>query len=321
MTPSDTLNFAPEQVIFNEGDKSDGIYLIQEGEIEVYHIRENMPIVLGKLVAGEVLGTLTIFSNDTRKASARALTQSTLIFYQNSGMAESFKNLPGWCQAVIKDALRRLSHVNNLLTETKVNEKKLLRVIGTSHHHSAQLAFLLSSFVKKNSLKNDVNVAIYPTSDFLVYAEKILNKDFKYLEKIYKAFIECGLIKEVDDKKYGTILLNPNEGMIHDFAIFSIDVVKKGLNFFVPKKFHPWMSALTRISRKNNNLEKFKRSDLSLLIQTELGRQDGESLLTQMLDYKIITEQNGEITFSALKLHKTVVFESLVRLIKDIKPS
>jgi hypothetical protein len=321
MTAPDTLSFAPEQVIFNEGDKSDGIYLIQEGEIEVYRIRENIPIVLGKLVAGEVLGTLTIFSNETRKASARALKQTTLVFYQNSGMSESFKNLPGWCQAVIKDALRRLNHVNNLLTETKIHEKNLLRSIGTSHHHSAQLAFLLSSFVKKNSLKNDVNVSIFQTSDFLIYAEKILNKDFNYLEKMYKAFIECGLVKEVNDKKFGTILVNPNDAMIHDFAVFSIEVVKKGLNFFTPKKFHPWMSALTRISRKNNNLEKFKRADLALLLQTEVGRQDGESLLTQMLDYKIITEQNGEINFSTLKLHKSVIFESLVRIIKDIKPS
>jgi hypothetical protein len=221
----------------------------------------------------------------------------------------------------MKDAIERLKHVNDLLISTKLNEKNLLRTVGTSHHHCTQLAYLLAAFIRKSSLMNDANESIFQIKDFLVQAENILMKKFSYLERMYNAFVSCGLIKELDDKKYGKILLKPNILLIEEYAVYSINLYKKGTPVFVSKKFHPWMSALTRSSRKNNNLEKFKRADLALLLQTEVGRQDGESLLTQMLDHKIIAEQNGEITFSVLKLHKAVVFESLVRSIKDIKPA
>ena len=316
----ETLTFSPKQIIFNEGDSTNGIYHVQEGEIEIYRIRENTEVTLGTLKAGDVLGTITLFSREPRTATARAITQTVAIFYQNEGLSEAFKALPVWSQAVMKDAISRLKHVNELLISTKLNEKNLLRNIGTSHHHSAQLANLLATLSRKASIKNDLNVSILVTTDFLTLAENILMKRFQYLESIYKAFNDCGLIKEVDDKKYGKIISNPNPQLLEDFAVFSMNVFKKGTNLFVPKKYHPWMSALARISRKNNNQNKFKRQEIAILLQTDLGRQDGEVMIADMIQNEIIHEENEMISFTPLKLQKTVVFESLCRIIKEIKP-
>lgn len=316
----ETLTFAPKQIIFNEGDATNGIYHVQEGEIEIFRIRENTEVTLGTLKAGDVLGTITLFSQEPRTATARATTQTVAVFYQNEGLGEAFKALPVWSQAVIKDAIGRLKHVNELLIAAKLNEKNLLRNIGTSHHHSAQLANLLAIFARKATIKNDLNIPILVTTDFLTIAENILMKRFQYLENIYKAFNECGLIKEVEDKKYGRIINNPNPQILEDFAVFSLNVVKKGTNLFIPKKYHPWMSSLARISKKNNNQNKFKRAEIAILLQTDLGRQDGEVLIADMLQNEIIKEENEYITYTPLKLQKTVVFESLCRIIKEIKP-
>ncbi len=316
----ETLTFAPKQIIFNEGDQTNGIYHVQEGEIEIFRIRENTEVILGTLKAGDVLGTITLFSREPRTATARAVTQTVAIFYQNDGLAEAFKTLPGWSQAVMKDAINRLKHVNDLLIATKLNEKNLLRNIGTSHHHSAQLASLLASFARKACIMNDLNVPILQMNDFLTLAENILMKKFSYLENIYKAFIDCGLIKEIEDKKYGKILSNPNPQILEDYSLFPINVVKKGTNLFTPKKYHPWMSSLARISRKNNNQNKFKKSEIAILLQTDLGRQDGEVMIADLVQNEIIEEANDFIQFVPTKLQKTVVFESLSRIIKDIKP-
>ncbi len=316
----ETLTFSPQQIIFHEGDATNGIFHVQEGQIEIFRIRENTEVVLGTLKPGDVLGTITLFSKEARTATARAVTQTVAIFYQSEGLSEEFKTLPGWSQALIKDAIGRLKHVNDLLISSKLSEKNLLRNIGTSHHHCAQLSYLLASFVRKASIMNDSNIPIFPTKDFIVQAECILMKKYSYLENMYKAFIDCGLIKEIDDKKYGKILLKPNGALIEEYAIFSLNVVKKGTNFFIPKKYHPWMSAIARISRKNNNLEKFKREELVPLLQSDLGRQDGEVLISDLVQNEIIEEKEGHILFSSSKLQKTVVFESLSRIIKDIKP-
>ena len=316
----ETLTFAPKQIIFNEGDETNGIFHVQEGQIEIFRVRENTEVILGTLKPGDVLGTITLFSKEPRTATARAVTQTVAVFYQSEGLSEAFKALPGWSQALIKDAIGRLKHVNDLLISTKLNEKNLLRNIGTSHHHCAQLAYLLASFIRKATVMNDSNIPIYPTKDFITQAECILMKKFNYLESMYKAFIDCGLIKELDDKKYGKILVKPNAALIEEYAVFSLNVVKKGTNFFIPKKYHPWMTALARISRKNNNLEKFKREEIALLLQSDLGRQDGEVLIADLVQNEIIEEKDGLISFISSKLQKTVVFESLSRIIKDIKP-
>ncbi len=316
----ETLTFAPKQIIFNEGDATNGIYHVQEGEIEIFRLRENTEITLGTLKAGDVLGTITLFSKEPRTATARAITQTVAVFYQNEGLSEAFKSLPVWSQAVMKDAISRLKHVNELLISTKLNEKNLLRNIGTSHHHSAQLANLLAAFARKATIKNDLDMNILVTTDFLTIAENILQKKFQYLESIYKAFNDCGLIKEVEDKKYGKIINNPSAQLLEDFATFSLNVFKKGSNLFVPKKYHPWMSALARISRKNNNQNKFKRAEIAILLQTDLGRQDGEVLIADMIQNEIVKEESDMISFTPIKLQKTVVFESLCRIIKEIKP-
>ena len=316
----ETLTFAPKQIIFSEGDETNGIYHVQEGEIEIFRIRENTEVILGTLKSGDVLGTITLFSREARTATARAVKQTVAIFYQNEGLGEAFKTLPGWSQAVMKDAIYRLKHVNDLLIATKLNEKNLLRNIGTSHHHSAQLANLLASYTRKACVMNDLNIPILQMNDFLTLAENILMKKYSYLENIYKSFIDCGLIKEIQDKKYGKILSNPNSQILVEFANFSINVVKKGSNLFTPKKYHPWMSSLARISRKNNNQNKFNRGELAILLQTDLGRQDGEVLISELVQNNIIEENAEFINFIPTKLQKTVVFESLSRIIKDIKP-
>ncbi|APJ03801.1 Crp/Fnr family transcriptional regulator [Silvanigrella aquatica] len=316
----ETLTFAPMQIIFNEGDATNGIYHVQEGQIEIYRVRENTEVVLGTLNPGDVLGTITLFSKEPRTASARAITGTTAIFYQSEGLSEAFKTLPGWCQAVMKDAIGRLKHVNELLVTTKLSEKNLIRNIGTSHHHCAQLSYLLAALIRKGTIMNDSNEPIFLTNDFLTQAENILMKKYSYLESMYKAFVDCGLVKEINDKKYGKILVKPNAALLEEYAVFSINIFKKGTTVFVSKKFHPWMSTLARISRKNNNQNTFKREEIALLLQSELGRQDGEVMIADMILNHILEEKNNQVTFIPNKLQKTVVFESLSRIIKDIKP-
>ncbi|BBH53245.1 Crp/Fnr family transcriptional regulator [Fluviispira sanaruensis] len=314
----DTLTFAPQQIIFNEGEESNGIYLIQEGIVEIFRVREGTEVNLGTLKQNDVLGTLTVLSKEPRTASARATAKCTVLFFQSQGLKESFKEIPLWSQAVIKDAIGRVKHVNELLIEAKLNEKKLLRTVGSSHHHSAQLAYLLASLVRKGAILNDTQVSIFPTKDFITCAELILMKKYNYLEQIFKAFNECGLIKEMDDKKYGKILMKPNPGLMEEFAAFSLNIAKKGSLTFLSQKFYPWMSAVARISKKNNNQENFKRADLALLLQTELGREDGEFIVSELIQHGILSEKDNIVNFSTNKLQKTVVFESLSRILKDI---
>ena len=73
------VRLEPGQVLFNQGDRGDLVYLVEEGEIEIYRVRadgsEEALAVVGK---GNYFGELGPMLNLPRSASARARTTCAL---------------------------------------------------------------------------------------------------------------------------------------------------------------------------------------------------------------------------------------------------
>lgn len=315
---AETHSFEPGEVLFREGDNSNGLYLIQEGEVEIFRSRENAEVLLTTLRAGDVIGTMTMISRAPRTASARAKGRCLVAYYQNDKLKEGFKNIPIWAQAVIKDTISRIKEIDEKLMEATIRERTLQRSVGTVYHHSSQLAYLLASYIRKTSIMDDTRTPLYPTKDFLINAEFILLKKFIYLEKIFSIFEQNGLFKLTANQKYGKVIMNPNAEILEDYASFAISVVKKGTNYFAPPKLYKWMSALIRISKKFNNVEQFSKEQLSGFLKADLGRDDIDMILSSLAQHGIIKETETSIQFSPAKLQKTIIFESVVRALKEV---
>jgi hypothetical protein len=69
------LRFAPDELVVRQGDRSDSLFVIAEGEIAV-EIRGNR---LSKLAAGEVFGERAMLTGEPRSADVRALSDLQLI--------------------------------------------------------------------------------------------------------------------------------------------------------------------------------------------------------------------------------------------------
>jgi CRP-like cAMP-binding protein len=68
-------------LICKEGEKGDSIFVISQGKIEIYkyNIKEKKEILLNVLEAGDIFGEFSFFSRQRRSASAKALTDCTLL--------------------------------------------------------------------------------------------------------------------------------------------------------------------------------------------------------------------------------------------------
>ncbi|VEV59156.1 CAMP-dependent protein kinase regulatory subunit, putative [Plasmodium vinckei vinckei] len=64
--------------IINEGDEGDLLYVIDEGEIEIYKTKNNKKEVLTTLKSKDVFGELALLYNSKRAATAKALTKCHL---------------------------------------------------------------------------------------------------------------------------------------------------------------------------------------------------------------------------------------------------
>ncbi len=72
-------NYSAGEYIFMQGDPGIGLYIINEGEVEVFNDdRTERNVVLASFSSGDFFGELALIDGETRSASARAKTDCEL---------------------------------------------------------------------------------------------------------------------------------------------------------------------------------------------------------------------------------------------------
>jgi len=99
MTPTQgiaELHFESGEVIFNEGDMGDYLYIIMEGEVEVYTTKDGKEKVLAKLGKGEYFGEMALLKKQPRNASIRCLSPVNVLALRKNDfgiLISNFKEL------------------------------------------------------------------------------------------------------------------------------------------------------------------------------------------------------------------------------------
>lgn len=79
MTPRE-LTLEPGQLVFSEGEPSERVALLLEGEVEVFRDLGGREVVLGVVGAGEIVGEMGVLEGRRRAASVRARTRLRIRF-------------------------------------------------------------------------------------------------------------------------------------------------------------------------------------------------------------------------------------------------
>lgn len=72
--------------IFDEGALGDGLFLIEAGEVEVFHSAKSGPIAT--LIEGECFGEMALVDKDYRSATVKARTDVQLLHLSPEGLAQ-----------------------------------------------------------------------------------------------------------------------------------------------------------------------------------------------------------------------------------------
>ncbi|MDJ1176949.1 cyclic nucleotide-binding domain-containing protein [Roseofilum capinflatum] len=95
MASLEAIDLEPLEVLFREAEKGDALYLVAEGELEVYKGDElNSPLILGRIQPGEWVGELQVLLGGKRTASIRSLTASQVIRFPKTNMVEAIAQCP-----------------------------------------------------------------------------------------------------------------------------------------------------------------------------------------------------------------------------------
>jgi CRP/FNR family transcriptional regulator, cyclic AMP receptor protein len=111
--------FAKGQILFKEGDPSDGVFRLVSGSVEVVRELDGDLILLGTVGAGQFVGEMGVVENRPRSATIRAATDVEAEFFT---APEFFDQIAGSPQAA-RELILRLSQRLREADERIVNDE------------------------------------------------------------------------------------------------------------------------------------------------------------------------------------------------------
>ncbi|SCP03514.1 CAMP-dependent protein kinase regulatory subunit, putative [Plasmodium malariae] len=95
--------------IINEGDDGDLLYVIDEGEVEIYKTKENGKEILTILKSKDVFGELALLYNSKRAATAKALTKCHLWALDRESFTYIIKDNVAKKRQMYEDVLKQIT--------------------------------------------------------------------------------------------------------------------------------------------------------------------------------------------------------------------
>ncbi len=107
------MSLASGGVLFDQGDESDGLYVITSGILRVYLTAEDgREATVNLSEEGEVIGEMALLDGLPRSAGAAALTESKLVFIPRKPFIDLLDNSPKLARQIILTLCERLRSTN-----------------------------------------------------------------------------------------------------------------------------------------------------------------------------------------------------------------
>ena len=90
------LQFEPGDIIFQQGDLGDSVYVIEEGECEVLHEQNDEQELLATLNRGECFGEMALLSDRTRNATIRARDATNVLIIPKADFNKLRQSVPAF---------------------------------------------------------------------------------------------------------------------------------------------------------------------------------------------------------------------------------
>ena len=114
----DQINYREGEVIFNEYDRGDALYIVEEGTVRIWVYDEDVKeVTLAELKPGDFFGELAVLDRGARSSSATALTHTHLHRLSSDDFQQFLMDHPDAAIDVICEIAQRMRQTNLLVTQ------------------------------------------------------------------------------------------------------------------------------------------------------------------------------------------------------------
>src|SRR5260221_6609530 len=169
---------APDQVLFEQGEESDGLYIVLAGIVRIYLTADDgREATISLLEDGEVIGEISILDGLPRSAGAAALTETRVVFIPHRSFCDVLDTSPKITRQVMLMLCERLRAANDQVDQAIFHDLRyrllvLLRQIAVIHGR-----------VEKDQTVVDLDLTQGMLAQMLGASREAVNKQLRALAK------------------------------------------------------------------------------------------------------------------------------------------
>jgi CRP-like cAMP-binding protein len=171
-------NLQQGDILFEQGDDSDGLYLIVSGLVRIYLTTEDgREVTISLLEDGEVIGEMSLLDGLSRSAGAAALIETRLIFIPRAPFLDLIENRGKLARQIILTLCERLRSANAQFDQAVFHDlrHRLLLLLR-------QLAMMVGR-VDQNVAVVDLDLTQGTLAQMLGASREAVNKQLRGLAK------------------------------------------------------------------------------------------------------------------------------------------
>jgi CRP-like cAMP-binding protein len=119
------IEFKKGQLLFNEGETSKDLFIIQNGIVKIFKEVDGKRLPIALVHSGQFVGELSFFDGKPRSASAEAATDLKVIRLDAAKLDKEIKRLPSWLLVLIKSIADRMREADELVKRNKIVDAKM----------------------------------------------------------------------------------------------------------------------------------------------------------------------------------------------------
>ncbi len=106
-----------DQLIIEEGREGDTLYLVLDGQLEVFTNRDGRDVRLALLTRGQIVGEMAVLQQSPRMASVRALCDTRLLVISQAAFLRMLMKNASALREVLRTVTSRVRETENTLTQ------------------------------------------------------------------------------------------------------------------------------------------------------------------------------------------------------------
>ena len=188
------ITYRKGEVIFNQGDSGDTMYIIQSGAVEISHRQGDQKKVLALLERGDFFGEMALIDKHPRTAAATAISRSRLLPLTRVSLMDRIRHDPSVVIHLLKTLCERINNTNRMLQSIVEGNEALRSILEKGRMASDKTPEPIPADTDKKATSpqheksrdgdgtGDINT-LRPSMDFSVHHQECLslqNGDFVF---------------------------------------------------------------------------------------------------------------------------------------------